>query len=118
MPVIASRAGCALTAVTRRRVVRRETTDRAKDVCTGAPFRRVLAPKEGDGPAPGILARGLTTAAPSLPERSLSGLASDVSSDPQSGNSALRLQWRHRVGFAPTSRGRRAEPGRVSGSEW
>ena len=54
---------------------------------------------ERTGPASGILARGSLSLPPGLPMLVHSGRGSTP-----------RLHWRHRVGFAPTSRDRRAGP--------
>jgi hypothetical protein len=74
--------------------------------------RRVSRRRERDRPAPGILARG--SSRPSQPShpasRCFAPLRRDSGSRPyRLGDGAPRLQWRHRVGFAPTSLGRRAQ---------
>src|SRR5256885_7232605 len=81
---------------------------------TRASFRRAYAPMVVDGPGrPGILARGSSRCIPRLPIR-LRG--TDVPLRRDSGGRltqpawdvAPRIQWRHRVGFVPTSHDRRA----------
>ena len=68
---------------------------------------------KGTARPPGILARGSTP--PSQPSHPpsrnvVSSLRRDSGSRPfRLGDGAPRLQWRHRVGFAPTSLGRRAQ---------
>ena len=78
----------------------------------GAPSRRVSRRREKDGPAsryPG--SRIVASIPPSHPPcgASLRFGATVTAGLYRLEDGAPRLQWRHRVGFAPTSRGRRAE---------
>jgi hypothetical protein len=75
--------------------------------------RHLLAEAERDGPASSILARGFRSSIrfeDCVESQAFPCARTVAAGRDRPWDATSRLQWRHRVGFSPTSRDRRAKP--------